>query len=106
MMILASSKGCADIEVKFSASFACNRSAALRTPSGTPASKWEFRRTAFTGAPGRVIRLPGTALEAADSLFYSINYRAELNSLIGRQARSEGLRGSKLIARIADLKLN
>src|SRR3990167_6335668 len=70
------------------------------------ASKWEFRRTAFAGGAGRVIRLPGTALEAADSLFYSINYRAELNSLIVRQARSEGLRGSKLIERIADLKLN
>jgi len=70
------------------------------------ASKWEFRRTAFPGVAGRVIRLPGTLLEAADSFFYAINYRAALNSGIIRQARSEGLRGAKLVERIADLKMN
>ena len=83
--------------------------AALRTLRDgiTPAqaSKWEFRRTAFPGVAGRIIRLPGTLLEAADSLFYAVNYRAALNAGVMRQARSEGLRGTQLVERIADLKM-
>lgn len=70
------------------------------------ASKWEFRPTAFKGVKGRIIRAPGTALEAADSLFYSINHQAALNANIVRQAKTEGLKGSALVDRIADLKLN
>ena len=83
-------------------------SAALRTIRDgiTPAqaSKWEFRKTAFRGTLGRVVRAPGTALEAADTLNYSINYRSALNALIVRQARSEGLSGAALVDRIATLK--
>ena len=70
------------------------------------ASKWEFRRTAIPGLPGRIIRMPGTALEAADSLFYSINYRAALNAGAVRIAKTERLKGADLVARIADLKLD
>ena len=70
----------------------------------TQASKWEFRRTAFRGKLGSIIRAPGTMLEAADSLNYSINYRAALSANAVRQAKREGLNGQGLAARIAELK--
>ena len=73
------------------------------TPSA--ASKWEFRRTAFRGKFGRIIRGPGTLLEAADAMNYVPNYRAALNASIVRQARKEGLRGQALEERIAALKM-
>ena len=72
----------------------------------TQATKWEFRRTAFKGKLGRVIRAPGTALEAADAMNYAMNYRAALNAGIIRQARSEGLKGPALLERMAELKAN
>ena len=72
----------------------------------TQATKWEFRRTAFKGKLGRVIRAPGTALEAADAMNYAMNYRAALNAGIIRQARSEGLKGLALLERMAELKAN
>ena len=68
------------------------------------ASKWEFRRTAFKGTVGKIIRAPGTALEAADAMNYAVNYRAALNASIMRQARKEGLRGQALVERIGTLK--
>lgn len=68
------------------------------------ASKWEFRRTAFKGTLGRIIRAPGTALEAGDTLNFTINYRAALNANIMRQARREGLKGNALTDRVAELK--
>ena len=70
----------------------------------TQASKWEFRRTAFKGKLGRVIRAPGTALEAADTMNYAMNYRAALNANILREAKVQGLRGTALVERVAELK--
>ena len=70
------------------------------------ASKIEMRRQAFKGPIGTLIRAPGTALETADAWFYTLNYRAALNSSIIRQARGEGLKGDALVNRIAELKAN
>ena len=84
--------------------------AALRTLRDgiTPStmSKWEFRREAIPGKLGRIIRAPGTALEAADAFNYSINYNAALEASMMRLARSEGLKGNALVERLAELRAN
>lgn len=72
--------------------------------SPAQASKWEFRPRAFQGTIGRVINAPSTALEAADALNRSINYRAAFNASVIRQAKKEGWTGQELLNRIADLK--
>ena len=71
------------------------------TPSA--ASKWEFRKQAFGGKLGRVVRAPGTFLEAADTAHFTINHRQALRALAYRQARSEGLKGQAFAARYAEL---
>lgn len=72
--------------------------------SPAAASKWEFKPNAFKGPVGRAINAPTTALEAADTFFYAVNYRAALNASIVRQAKTDGLTGDALASRIADLK--
>lgn len=72
--------------------------------SPASATKLEVRKQAFRGPLGAAIRAPGTALEAMDSFFYTLNYRAALNANIMRQARSEKLTGQALIERIAELQ--
>jgi hypothetical protein len=69
----------------------------------TAASKWEFRASAFKGIKGRIIRFPGTALEAADAFFYEVNFRAALNANAYRQAKMEGKLGAGRVERIAEL---
>lgn len=70
------------------------------------ASKYEFARTAFPGTFGRVVRMPTTIMEAADTMNYAINYRGALATLGVRQVKKEGLRGEKALERMADLKLD
>ena len=72
----------------------------------TEAAKYDFTREAFGGIKGRIIRLPGTFLEAADSAHMAINQRAAMNSLTLRMVRKEGLKGDEAIKRMADLRLN
>jgi hypothetical protein len=52
---------------------------------------------------GQAIRLPGRFLAAEDEFFKAVAFRQELNVLARRIGRSEGLEGSELEARIADL---
>ena len=69
------------------------------------ASKIEFQH-AWGGVTGNVIRIPSTMLEASDALWSSINYRAALSAEALRTARKEGLSGSALVDRVAELTTN
>lgn len=69
------------------------------------ASKIEFQH-AWGGVTGNVIRIPSTMLEASDALWSSINYRAALSAEALRAARKEGLSGSALVDRVAELMTN
>jgi hypothetical protein len=55
---------------------------------------------------GKLINLPGAALQAEDKFFKSIGYRMELNALAYRQAASEGLEGQAFASRVADILLD
>ena len=70
------------------------------------AAKYDFTKTAFGGVKGRIIRMPGTLLEAADAGHMAINQRAAMNSYVLRLVRKEGLKGDEAIKRMADLRLN
>lgn len=59
---------------------------------------------AISGTTGRLVRLPGRALLAEDEFFKSIGYRMELNTLAGRIATKEGLKGEARSARVFELK--
>lgn len=82
--------------------------AALRTMrdgiSPGSASKWEFRKQAWKGPVGSAIRVPTTALEAADQFYYAVNYRSALSAEAVRQAKKEGLKGDAFVERVAFLK--
>lgn len=69
------------------------------------ASKVEFE-PAIPGIIGSAIRTPSRLLEAADAMNFGINYRSALEAGAVRIARSEGLKGDALVARIADLTSN
>lgn len=61
---------------------------------------------AIPGKTGRIIRIPGTALIAADEFFKSINYYAEMHSLAYRAARIEGKKGNVAFDRAAEIIAN
>jgi len=61
---------------------------------------------AISGLKGSIIRTPTRALSASDELFKGIARRMEINGLALRQAKSEGLKGAALKARLADLTSN
>ncbi len=71
----------------------------------THASKYEIRHRLFPGTMGRIIEGAGTAMEAEDAFFYSMNYRAALAAETIRYARRTGLKGDALIQRIAEMKM-
>ena len=70
------------------------------------ATKYDFSQKAFKGKLGRLIRAPGTFLEAADAGHSAINERAAMEALVIRMVRKEGLKGDERVARMAELKLN
>lgn len=55
---------------------------------------------------GKLVNAPGSALNAEDKFFKTINYRMELQALAYRQAASEGLEGKEAAARIYDILQN
>src|SRR3990167_6073288 len=63
----------------------------------------EQRQRAIGGVAGRVIRLPFTGLEAADTFFKAINSEAAYRALAVREAKKEGLRGQAYLDRLAEL---
>lgn len=58
------------------------------------------------GIAGKILGAPTTALGVADEFFSAVNYRAVLNAEAVRAARKEGLRGTALRNRIAELVAN
>jgi hypothetical protein len=52
---------------------------------------------------GKIVRLPGRALTAADVFFQTVNMRAELNALANRAARKEGLSGLEKQRRVGEI---
>ncbi len=64
----------------------------------------EFR--AISGVKGEVIRIPSRFLIAEDEFFKGVARRMEMSAQAVRVARNEGLKGSTLKARIADLTAN
>jgi predicted kinase len=69
--------------------------------------KIESRRyQAIPGLAGKIVRTPGRALLLEDEVFKAINYAAEINAQALRLAQSEGLSGSALIRRVAELRNN
>ena len=52
---------------------------------------------------GKQFRIPGRALTAMDEMFKAIGYRQEMNAQAYRIAKSEGLSGHTLAARMAEL---
>ena len=67
------------------------------------ATKYEMRPRAFTGVAGRVVNMPSNLLEAADALYYGINYSASRTTLASRRARKEGLRGRQALDRKSEI---
>lgn len=55
---------------------------------------------------GRLISVPGTALDRADLFFKSVNYRMEMHALAFREASLEGLEGKDFGARMAETLTN
>jgi hypothetical protein len=55
---------------------------------------------------GALARLPSRNVAAIHSTFRSLNYSMEINALAYRQAAEEGLTGTALNARVADLRQN
>lgn len=64
------------------------------------------QQEAIGGLKGKVLRTPTRLLSAEDEFFKAVARRSELAALAVRKARSEGLRGDKLTARIAELTAN
>lgn len=55
---------------------------------------------------GTLVRLPGRFIAAIHSFFRAMNYSIEKNALAYRAAANEGLMGTDLDARVADLRQN
>lgn len=64
------------------------------------------RLPAIKGLKGRIIRLPYRALSAMDLFSRTIKTAMETDALAYRLAKQEGLKGTALIERIAEIKLN
>ncbi len=75
----------------------------LETPVTDNVSKLESPRTAIGGQAGRVIRLPGRFLLAADELAKSIIIPVEATAYAHRQAKAEGLNGEAMKKRMNEL---
>lgn len=52
---------------------------------------------------GRVVRIPGTLLQAEDAFFKALGYRAELRVLATRDGLNNGLRGARLAEHVRDI---
>ncbi len=71
------------------------------------ASKLEARhRQAIPGRIGKVVRIPGRALIAADEFFKAIVYTSDIHAMAYRRAVAEGLKGKVLIDRVTELVRN
>jgi hypothetical protein len=84
------------------------RAFATEDPNLSIASRFEASEQlpAIGGRTGRIVRLPGRALTAADVFFQTVNMRAELNALANRAARKEGLSGVAKQQRVDELLAN
>jgi len=70
------------------------------------AAKYELPRIqAFKGPLGHIVNLPSRLMEAADQLFYHINYRAAMNAEAIRMARLNP-KGLSSIERMAEILTN
>jgi hypothetical protein len=68
------------------------------------ATKLEVRTpTAIKGKGGKIVRIPGRALQAADEFFKAIIYESDTHGLAYREATARGLRGQERINKIAEL---
>jgi hypothetical protein len=70
------------------------------------ASKIEYKNKAIPGVAGRAIRVPTTALMAADEVFKAMGYRASINAQAYRKAAKANLTGDKFKAKVAELQQN
>lgn len=66
-------------------------------------SKLEARQGAIGGLLGRIVRVPGRALQAEDAFFQTMAYQGHLNGLAWKAAKQEGLKGDDLHRRAAEL---
>lgn len=64
------------------------------------------QQEAISGIKGKIIRTPTRLMSAEDEFFKAVARRSELAALSVRTARSEGLKGEALTARIAELNAN
>lgn len=61
-------------------------------------------KKAIPGVVGKIVRIPGRFLVAADEFFKGINYTSELYSLAYRQTKQEGIKGlDNAVKRIAEI---
>jgi len=78
--------------------------------SGLSSIAWGKAPDSFVGKGidymGKIINLPGTALQKGDIFFKSINYRMMLNEGAVKEAFEEGLTGQAFKARVKELVLN
>ena len=81
---------------------------AFRTERTTdPFTRLEVaREPAIGGKVGRVVRIPGRALQATDEFFKAIGSRQSINASAIRHARAEGLSGRAAAERIDELRRN
>jgi len=68
-----------------------------------PLVKGESFQKHIGGIKGEVIRLPGRVLQAGDKFTERLWYASEIRNQALRQAKSEGLKGKELEARITEL---
>ena len=71
-----------------------------------PTTRDPERRRAIGGLTGKIVRVPGRALDAEDVFFKVVNYSGEIEALAVRQATKEGLNGDAMRARVAQLVEN
>ena len=77
--------------------------------SGVPFMKGDLEKSgaahvpAIPGAIGRVLETPSRAVSALHTVFYSMNYEADIARRAYRQAASEGLDGDAFDARVAKI---
>ncbi len=65
-----------------------------------------FHPTAIKGKTGKIVRLPGRLLMAADEFWKAVNYQTELSSLAYRSAVKAGKEGLDRTKHIADILAN
>jgi len=81
-----------------------------REASGLSSIAWGKAPDSFVGKGldyiGKIVDLPGAALQKGDIFFKSINYRMMLNESAVKEAFEEGLTGQAFKARVKELVLN